>query len=142
MIKELTKPSGYRIPNIFRDQFVEEIQNSNKFNGGTQLSDEELNLETKRQEIKQRDDKFRQELKKTDLDMSLKKSVSIIVFTYLAIETGLVFLIVTWQGLTAWGFDLHDTTLNIFVAATIAQISGMAVIITRHLFPTEKQNSG
>lgn len=118
-------------------QLVQQVE----FKGGTQLlTDEDLKRERELQEIKQNQAKFEVELERVRLDMELKKSTSKTVFNYLAAETVLVFFIVVLQGLKPYGFSLLDTTLNIFVTATIIQISTMAVIITRHLFPTEKKS--
>lgn len=105
---------------------------------GTMVSDEDLERESKIQELEQQRQRFETELARLKLDLDLKKATAMRVFTFLGIETLLVLLIVMLQGFKPYGFSLLDTTLNIFVTATVIQISTMAVIITRHLFPTEK----
>lgn len=105
---------------------------------GTMVSDEDLERESKIQELEQQKQRFETELARLRLDLDLKKATAMRVFTFLGIETLLVLIIVILQGFKSFGFELRDTTLNIFVTATIIQISTMAVIITRHLFPTEK----
>lgn len=134
MIDTLPKP----YPKKMAQQLVQQVE----FKGGTQiLTDEDLKRERELQELTQQKQRFELELAKVKLDMDLKKATAMRVFTFLGIETLLVLIIVSFQGFRPLGFDLRDTTLNIFVTATIIQISTMAVIITRHLFPTTEINS-
>jgi len=111
------------------------------FNGGTQLSDQDLERERELLNLEQSKQRFELESERLRLDMALKRMTAARVFTFLGIETLLVLLIVILQGLELFGFELRDATLNIFVTATIIQISTMAVIITKHLFPTENKKT-
>jgi hypothetical protein len=112
-----------------------EVQNKPE----TELTDAQLDLEREKQKLFQENERFRAEMLKEKLNRDLKKSIATKVFNFLAIETVLVLLIVIMHGLTLFGFRLEEWSLNIFITATIAQISAMAVIITRHLFPTDKK---
>jgi Trp operon repressor len=103
------------------------------------LSDQEdLESLKKRQEISQQDKRFEAEMEQRRIDRELKQSIATLVFRFLAVETLGVFIVVIIQGARLGGFHLDDSTINIFLGATLLQISSMAVIITRHLYPTSQ----
>ncbi len=120
---------------------IKSILEQVEFKGGTEISDQDLEREGKILDLEQKQQRFEIELARVKLDLDLKKATALRVFTFLGIETLLVLIIVMLQGFKPYGFTLLDTTLNIFVTATVIQISTMAVIITKHLFPTEKTSS-
>lgn len=93
----------------------------------------------KQQELSQQDIRFASEMEQRRIDRELKKSIATLVFRFLAVETFALFLIVLLQGFRPFNFHLEDSTINIFLGATLLQISSMAVIITRHLYPTSGQ---
>lgn len=98
----------------------------------------ELELEKRKrlQELTQQDRRFEAEMEQRKIDRELKKRIATMVFSFLAVETFALFFIIMLQGFTPYGFKLEDSTINIFLGATLLQISSMAVIITRHLYPT------
>lgn len=98
--------------------------------------EKELEIYKKRQEISQSDKRFEAEMDQRKMDRDLKKRIANQVFGFLGIETIALFLVILIQGFRPYGFHLEDSTINIFLGATLLQISSMAVIITRHLYPT------
>lgn len=74
------------------------------------------------------------EIEELKTDRTLKERVARFVFDLLLAETGIVLVVLFLQGFGVSGFHINDTTLNIFLPATILQISAMAVIITKYLF--------
>lgn len=104
-------------------------------------SDEELKRERELQVIRHADERLRAEVRSKNaeleelrIDRELKKQVANKVFIMLMMETMIILIILFLQGFKLWGFAINDTTLNIFLPATILQISSMAIIITRYLF--------
>ena len=104
-------------------------------------TDDDFERERRRQELEHSDQRVQAELeaKEDELenlrtDRVLKKDVARKVFWLLIGETSVLFLIMLFQGFHFLDFFITDTTLNIFIAATIAQISLMATIITKYLF--------
>lgn len=83
-------------------------------------------------------EKSKNELEELKTDRDLKKKVACAVFGLLFLETILLFVILFFQGFVYKNFNMHDTTLNIFVPVTILQISSMAIIITKYLFSVKK----
>lgn len=71
-------------------------------------------------------------------DRKLKKIVAAVVFIFLFLETVALFTILFFQGFSLKGFWIEDMTLDIFITATIIQISSMAIIITKYLFSPRK----
>lgn len=122
----LTKPEAATVKHA-----VEQVQRT----GGKELTDKTLELERQLESLRQDKERFRSEMLREQLERDLKRTVAFRVFNFLAVETGLVLLIVMLHGARLGGFQLEEWTLNIFVTATIAQISAMAVIITKSLFP-------
>lgn len=90
-------------------------------------------------ELDQQHERFEAEMQQRKMDRELKKNIATVVFRFLAIETLALFVIVLVQGFSPYDFTLEDSTINIFLGATLLQISAMAVIITRHLYPTSKE---
>lgn len=99
---------------------------------------EDLKKRKEEQEISQQDKRFESEMEQRRIDRDLKKAIATLVFRFLAVETAALFLIVLIQGFKPWSYHLEDSTINIFLGATLLQISSMAVIITRHLYPTSQ----
>lgn len=97
---------------------------------------EDLDRVKKQQEISQSDKRFEAEMEQRKIDRDLKKAIATLVFQFLAVETAALFIVVLLQGFGPYNFHLEDSTINIFLGATLLQISSMAVIITRHLYPT------
>ncbi|MEO8581933.1 MAG: hypothetical protein ABI425_05170 [Patescibacteria group bacterium] len=106
------------------------------FSASSLVDEKDLETLKKRQEIAQQDKRFEAEMEQRRIDRELKKAIANLVFRFLATETGALFIVVLIQGFSPWGFHLEDSTINIFLGATLLQISSMAVIITRHLYPT------
>lgn len=98
--------------------------------------DEDLKKRKEEQELSQQDKRFEAEMEQRKIDRELKKAIATLVFRFLAVETFALFLVVLLQGFSPFHFHLEDSTINIFLGATLLQISSMAVIITRHLYPT------
>jgi hypothetical protein len=102
-----------------------------------ELADEKsLENLKKKQELNQQDLRFQAEMEQRKIDRELKKAIATLVFRFLAVETAALFIVVLLQGFSPFHFKLEDSTINIFLGATLLQISSMAVIITRHLYPT------
>lgn len=99
-------------------------------------TEDELEKRKKLQEISQQDKRFEAEMEQHKIDRDLKKRIATMVFSFLAVETLALFFIILLQGFAPFGFKLEDSTINIFLGATLLQISSMAIIITRHLYPT------
>lgn len=97
---------------------------------------EDLEKLKKKQELSQQDKRFAQEMEQRKMDRELKKAIATLVFRFLAVETLGLFFVILLQGFAPMKFHLEDSTINIFLGATLLQISSMAVIITRHLYPT------
>jgi hypothetical protein len=96
----------------------------------------DLKKRKEEQELSQQDKRFEAEMEQRKIDRDLKKTIATLVFRFLAAETFTLFFVVLLQGFAPWEFKLEDSTINIFLGATLLQISSMAVIITRHLYPT------
>ncbi len=73
-----------------------------------------------------------------ELELHLKHLVAYLVFFMLIFETLALFALLFFQGFSWQGFSIADATLNIFLPVTIVQISAMAIIITKYLFPEKK----
>lgn len=104
-------------------------------------TEEELRAAQMRQKIDHRDKRLGAELERLKnqneeliTDRDLKKKVAKYVFAILGFETLFLCLVLLLQGFSWEGFLIDSITLNIFVPATILQISSMAVIITKYLF--------
>jgi hypothetical protein len=69
-------------------------------------------------------------------DIRLKRQTLERLFRFLTIETVLIFLFAIAQA-TQWPGDFHpdETSFQIVVGATIAQITGMLFVAVRYLFP-------
>lgn len=79
----------------------------------------------------------REELKNKALeqDIKLKRETLSTLFWFLKIETVVIFCF-TWFQATGWfGFHLEEWSFNLFVGATITQITAMLLIAVQHLFP-------
>ncbi len=102
--------------------------------------DDDLEKEKARQQIRHADQLHYDGLEETRLERELKKTVAFLVFGLLILETLLIFLVLILQGFKFQNFSVNDTTLNIFLPATVLQISSMAIIITKYLFDGKKKN--
>lgn len=71
----------------------------------------------------------------------LKRRTLRVLFRFLAIETGMVFVFAFAQA-TEWplGFQMEEWSFKLLVTATIAQITGMLFVAVRYLFPTNNNN--
>lgn len=124
--------------------FLESLKNS--VGEGDKIENEEqLRLAWGRQKMAHREKRLEAELEKSknqikelEIDQNLKITVEKKVFRLLHIETYLLFFILFLQGFNVFSFRINDTTLNIFAPVTILQISSMAIIIARYLFPPKK----
>ena len=79
----------------------------------------------------------REELKNKALeqDIKLKRETLATLFWFLKIETLVIFCF-TWFQATGWfRFHLEEWSFNLFVGATITQITAMLLIAVQHLFP-------
>lgn len=79
----------------------------------------------------------REELKNKafEQDIELKNKTLATLFWFLKIETLVIFCF-TWFQATKWlGFELEEWSFNLFVGATITQITAMLLIAVQHLFP-------
>jgi hypothetical protein len=101
-------------------------------------SDKDLEREEKRQKIYQASQSHEDLLEERRQERNLRESVANRIFKLLVIETSIVFVVLLLQGFRFLGFNINNTSLNIFLPATIIQISSMAVIITNSLFPSSK----
>ena len=63
-----------------------------------------------------------------------RKRLLSFILILMACETVALFTIVILTSLPTKPLDIHDTTLQIFTSATIAQISAMLIIIVRSVF--------
>ncbi len=120
------------------DQYLTEVvlNASQKITSEADLKQREAEqrIEHRERRLQMEIERKQDEIEELQTDRELKKKVANIVFYFLAIETTLVFIILCLQGFGFWGFYVSDTTLNIFLPATIIQISSMAIIITKYLF--------
>jgi hypothetical protein len=105
------------------------------------LTDDQLRIERELQDLDEQKsrhklelDRLRSELEDLKIDRELKKTVAKIVFVFLGIESILLFVVLFFQGFAPSEFHIGDRTLEIFLPATIIQISSMAVIVTKYLF--------
>ena len=92
---------------------------------------------TKRIDINQeiaREQKLRND--NAEQDIKLKRQTLERLFRFLTTETILIFLFAIAQA-TKWPGDFHldETSFQIVVGATIAQITGMLFVAVRYLFP-------
>ena len=117
-------------------EFLERLV-SNRIKKYQVVSDEVLQKQQKKQELRQSDQIHQDYLEERKNDRLLKEKVAKWTFKLLIAETAIVFAVLFLQGFAWNGFNIHDTTLNIFLPATIIQISTMAIIITRSLFPNK-----
>lgn len=99
--------------------------------------EKELDRRQREQQIDQEQWRFEAEMEEKQIDRDMKQSIAKTIFQFLAVETVGVFIILAMQGLRPFNFQVQDSTLNIFLGATILQISAMAVMVIRHLFPTK-----
>lgn len=140
------KPSSFLKENMDTslENFLESLKNSVKEEDKIENEDQ-LRLAQGRQIMEHREkrleaelEKSRNQLEELTTDRSLKKKVAFWVFALLFFETVLLFVILLFQGFLLGGFNINETTLNIFVPATIIQVSSMAIIITKYLFSVKK----
>lgn len=68
-------------------------------------------------------------------DIRLKRHTLYALFTFLLVETIVVFLFSYLQATGKCGFYLEDWSFRLLVAATISQITYMLQVAVRHLFP-------
>ncbi len=68
-------------------------------------------------------------------DIALKRLTLKMLFLFLAIETGLIFLFTFAQALHFRGFQLEEWSFRTLITATILQITGMLFAAVRYLFP-------
>lgn len=134
--KSLPLPTSSRIASGFGTQILDDPERVVQ----ALQSDSELDAEQRRQRMSQEQFRFEAEMEEKKIDREMKKSVAKIIFTFLAIETFAVFIILTMQGFRPLEFQVEDSTLNIFLGATILQISAMAIMVIRHLFPTKESS--
>lgn len=120
-----------------RDDFLKKVLEA-QLQKSSVNSDEDLERQKKIQEIEQASQTHKDTLEERKQERQLRGDVAKRIFRLLVIETIVVFLVLFLQGFKFFGFNLNNTTLNIFLPATIIQISSMAVIITRSLFPGSK----
>ena len=143
--KKITTPAAAQgVSEENFDIFLEEIADS----AAPIASDEELVRERELQIIRHADERLRAELERINVELAqlqtdreLKKSVANKVFFMLIGETAIVLIILFLQGFGTGGFSINNTTLNIFLPATILQISSMAIIITKNLFSQKEKES-
>lgn len=64
-----------------------------------------------------------------------RKSLFYFLISLMSVETFLLFLLVFLKALPMLKFSINDTTLQILVGATIAQISAMVIVIIKSVFP-------
>lgn len=73
--------------------------------------------------------------KALEQDIELKNKTLATLFWFLKVETFVIFCF-TWFQATEWlGFELEEWSFNLFVGATIMQITAMLLIAVQHLFP-------
>jgi hypothetical protein len=123
------------------ESFIKSVQKQATEEGDNIETEEQLRLARGRQKIEHNEkrlqadlDKKNNEIKELETDRDLKKKVAMYVFGMLIVETVFLFVILLLQGFRVFCFELKETTLNIFVPATILQVSSMAIIITKYLF--------
>ncbi len=82
-------------------------------------------------------DHRRKELENTafEQDIHLKKMTLVILFSFLSLETAVIFLVSFFQAFAFHGFALEEWSFKLLVAATITQITAMLLIAVKHLFP-------
>lgn len=103
-------------------------------------SDNDLEIKQKKQRLEQDSQIHKDRLEERAKDRILKEKVANNIFKLLVIETAIIFIILFLQGFKLFGFNINDTTLDIFLPATIIQISTMAAIITKSLFPATRRD--
>lgn len=68
-------------------------------------------------------------------DQKLKEKTLYILFTFLSVETLIIFSLAFVQGFKFLGFSLDAWSFRLVVAGTLGQIATMLTIAVRHLFP-------
>jgi hypothetical protein len=68
-------------------------------------------------------------------DVALKRITLYMLFTFLAVETALIFAFAFLQGTRYLGFHLDEWSFKLLVSATLAQITGMLFVAVNYLFP-------
>ena len=96
--------------------------------------DPELKRKRVLQELEHKERRLKVELEELRLNQKLKWRVALIVFGLLAVETAGLFWLLYIHGVSNNNFQIDAAIVNIFVPATLAQISAMAIIITKYLF--------
>ena len=71
-------------------------------------------------------------------DIKLKKLTLNRLFTFLGIETAVIFIFALFQATHWFEFKLEEWSFNLLITATLAQITAMLFAAVRYLFPTKK----
>lgn len=82
----------------------------------------------------------RENIKNKDLeqDITLKKRTLIILFTFLGVETAIIFFFSFLQATSLFGFKLEEWSFKLLITATLAQIAYMLQVAVKYLFRDRK----
>ena|SRR5688572_2874284 len=87
----------------------------------------DINLEIARERKIRNDD--------AEQDIRLKRSTLNRLFTFLSVETAVIFIFAMLQATHALGFALEEWSFKLLISATLAQITAMLFVAVRYLFP-------
>lgn len=87
----------------------------------------DINLEIARERKIRNDD--------AEQDIRLKRSTLNRLFTFLSVETAVIFIFALLQATRYKGFALEEWSFKLLISATLAQITAMLFVAVRYLFP-------
>ena len=71
--------------------------------------------------------------------MNMKRLTLYILFSFLAVETFIIFLFTFFQATRFHDFKLEEWSFKLLITATISQITIMLIKAVKHLFPETKR---
>lgn len=73
-------------------------------------------------------------------DRQQRKHFAYSIFIFICVYMLVVLSIVTFAGLSAWGFSLNDGVLVTLLSTTTANVLGLFIIVAKYLFHTKEQH--
>ncbi len=71
-------------------------------------------------------------------NIRLRKNTLIVLFSFLATETVIIFVFAYFQATKAFGFELDEWSFKLLTTATLLQITYMLQVAVQYLFPNGK----
>lgn len=105
------------------------------------LSEPERASVQKRTKKEKRDldlERAEEELESAKQDRTERKRYASLIFGLICAWLVMLFAVLFFQGLAAFGFQLQDSVLLALIGGTTANVLGIFVIVAKYLFPSNK----